>query len=62
MSKSHIMYVTFLTFKKGIETLKTSDLKTKENLTFLCQLMGLYEIFQESAALYETGYFQPGSG
>jgi hypothetical protein len=56
------MYVTFNLFRRGIQNLKTTDPKIKENLNLLCQLMGLYELLQDSAALYETGYFKPGNG
>lgn len=62
MVRAHLTYATFHVFYTEIKALKTKDPKIKENLFLLCQILGLYELLNDSAVLYETGYFKPGSG
>lgn len=61
MSHSHIMYVTFKQFLHSIELSKFKCPKITENLLNLARVYGLYELQQDSQALYETGYFQVGT-
>lgn len=57
MLGSHISYVTFKMFKDVITNLKSKCPKMKENLTLLCALLGVYELYQDNIANYESGYF-----
>jgi Acyl-CoA oxidase len=62
MTKSHIMYVTFLTFRDGIKQMNTKDPKIQENLYNLCKLFALNELMIDSSACYETEYFKARTG
>ena len=61
MAHSHIMYVTFKFFVDGIEKTPFKCPKVKENLRHLARLYALYELSQDSVALYEAGYFSLGT-
>ena len=62
MTKSHIMYVTFLTFRDSIEKSNLKCPKVKENLNNLCKLFALNELMTDSSSCYEAGYFKVRSG
>jgi hypothetical protein len=62
MAHSHMMYVTFKLFREKFE--KTEPFKCPNvtaNMILLAKLYGLWEILQDSAALYETGFFGYGT-
>lgn len=61
MTRAHIMFVTYLSFKEGVSRMKTKDLKIKENLNNLVRLFALNELMQDSASCYEAGYFKANS-
>lgn len=61
MAHSHILLVTFKIFQEYIESDKIKCPKIKENLTNLAKLLGIVELIQDSAPLYETGYFTLGT-
>lgn len=61
MSHAHIMYVTYKYFLEAIESDKLKCPKNKENLRNLARILALTELQQDSAPLYETGFFTMGT-
>jgi len=57
MTRAHLMYVTMLNFKNGIESSSLED-QTKKNLRVLCNIFGSHDLYNDSSALYECGYFE----
>ncbi len=61
MAQSHVIYVTFKYCLEMIEKSFKCE-KNKENMRNLVRVFALTEIQQDSAVLYESGFFQMGSG
>ena len=58
LSQAHIRYVAFWYFKNKIEdqtVIKCPN--NKKNLTNLCMLYGLNQLYIDSISCYESGYF-----
>lgn len=58
LSNAHIRYVAFWYFKAKIEdqtAVKCAN--NKKNLTNLCMLYGLNQLYVDSISCYESGYF-----
>jgi len=64
MAQAHIMYIVFKLFRQAIEdgVHKINCNGIKKNMTLLLRLYALHDIQNsDSSALYEAGYFAPGT-
>jgi len=61
MSKSHLLYVSFYTFRQKIDKTKWVDQKIPALLRLLAKVFALKQLLLDSAVCYETGFFGSGS-
>ena len=58
LSNAHIRYVAFWYFKNKLDDqTAVKCLNNKKNLTNLCKLYGLNQLYLDSISCYESGYF-----
>lgn len=60
MVKAHMKAVQFNVFRQQIKE-KVTDPKVKGYLELLAVISALDELLSDSGAIYDTGYFAPGS-
>lgn len=60
MVKAHFQYVQFAIFRQEIET-RAATGKNNEHLMTLLVLSALDNLISDTAAVYDTGFFAPGS-
>ena len=61
MSKCHMWYLTFLMAKENIRNHTFKDPNVKSTIELVMKIFALNQLSQDSAVLYETGYFKQGS-
>ena len=61
MSKCHMWYLTFLMAKENIRNHTFKDPNVKSTIEQVMKIFALNQLSQDSAVLYETGYFKQGS-
>ena len=61
MSKYHMWYLTFLMAKESLNRNPVKDPQVKAVVEMIMKIFALNQLNQESAVLYETGFFKQGS-
>ena len=60
VSEDHMRYVTFQLFKAKLNYGVLKCPQNQKNLGNLCKLYGLFDLYQDCTACFESGYFQNG--
>lgn len=61
MSRSHMLYLCFLQYKRRIKRFQFKDERTKNILLLLAKVFALKQLTLDCSPLYETGFFSKNS-
>ena len=61
MVKTHMKYLQFTIFRHQIEKASLKDERVRKYLFVLAKILVLDDLLSDGAAVYDTGYFAPGS-